>query len=377
MALRLGLLAICASIIITVASCGSTPHIGCGACVNPGNAYYLYATGTNDLTTFSFLKGEEGNPGSSFNQTGPNQSLGLTADASGKFLFVSDFVNDEVQAFTINSSLGQLTAVNSSPFSLGSSPDAGGLAIDPATKFLYVTLVNSNAVAGFTIDSSTGALTPIANSPFAAGSTPMQAIVDPTGKFLYVCNYNDPNGTISGYSIDPATGALTPMVNSPFPTQAGYPGPSGLAFGQGGKFLYVGMAGTVNANNVITAFSVDSTTGELSQLSGSPFATGNDPIRIVSDPAGKFLFSANSQDSTVSAFTIGASGLLTPVASSPFAVQGVPEPLVIDPAGAFLYVGATGITAFSINPSSGALSPVSGTPFLTTQSFNGGLAIAK
>lgn len=374
---RLQLLAICASL-ISLASCASKQQIGCGECTNPGIAYFLYATGTNDLSTFSFLKGAEGAPSASLGQSGPNQPTGIAADASGKFLYVSDFTNDAVEAFTINGSNGVLTSVNGSPFSLGTSPDAGGLAIDPAAKFLYVTLINSGEVAGFSIDSSTGSLTPIASSPFAAGNTPMQAIVDPSGKFLYVCNYNDPMGTISGYAIDPTTGALAAIAGSPFPTQAGYPGPSGLAFGAGGKFLYVSMAGTVNPNNVISAFAVDSTTGALSQISGSPFAAGKDPMRIVSDGAGKFLFSANSQDSTVSAFTINsASGLLTPVQGSPFAVQGEPEPLAIDPAGAFLYVGATGVSAFSVNVTTGALSPVPGTPFSTTSTFNGGLAIVK
>jgi hypothetical protein len=72
-------------------------------------------------------------------------------------------------------------------------------------------------------------------------------------------------------------------------------------------------------------------------------------------------------------------GLPTPTETRPrlpLCGAGAPEPLTIDPAD-FLYVGATGISAFSVNVTTGTLSPVSGTPFSMTTSFTGGLAIAK
>ncbi len=243
----------------------------------------------------------------------------------------------------------ELTGIVESPFSAGSP--TGGIAVDPATKFLYVTLVNTAQVAGFTINSN-GALTPIPNSPFPAGNTPFQAVVDPTGTFLYVSNLNDSMGGISAYTIDPASGALTAVAGSPFPTQVNFPGPHGLAIGAGGKFLYVGMSGSVNANHVVSAFSIDPATGKLTQLAGSPFPTGNDPQGVATDPTGKFLFTANAGDSTVSAFTIDAtSGGLTAV-GSPFALQGAPDGLAVDPTGGFLLVatsGNNGLAVFSVN----------------------------
>src|SRR5216683_4205057 len=261
-----------------------------------------------------------------------------------------------------------LWQVTGSPFSAGPAPGTGGITVDPGSKFLYATLMNSAAVAGFTINSSTGALTPIAGSPFAAGNTPIQAIVDPSSKFLYVSNLNDSMGGISAYTIDSTTGALTPVAGSPFSTQANFPGPSGLAIGGGGKFLYVSMSGTVNANNGVSGFAIDSTTGTLTQIAGSPFTTGKDPVRVASDPAGRFLFTANSQDSTVSAFTIDStSGGLTPVPGSPFATPlGAPEAVVVDPTGGLVYVGTagtSGLFVFSVNATTGALSSVGGSPF--------------
>jgi 6-phosphogluconolactonase len=361
--------------LVGLAGCGKsgfdTVH-NCGTCIAHT---FLFATGANGVSRFELTA--SGAATSLGSQSGPNQSEGIVADSSGSFLYVSDFLNGTIDGFTINPTNGVLSQIAGSPFPSGPAPGNGGLAIDPSTKFLYVTLLNSSAVAGFSITPGTGVLTPIAGSPFPAGNTPVQAIVDPSGKFLYVSNLNDSMGTISAYAIDPGTGELTPVPGSPFPTQANFPGPAGLAFGASGKFLYVGMAGTVNANNVVSAFAVDSTSGALAQIAGSPFPAGKDPIRLASDPAGKFLFVSNLQDSTVSVFSVDSgSGTLTAVNGSPFAVQGAPEPLRVDPTGAFLYVGANGLSIFSINGTTGTLSPISGSPSFTGQNFTG-LALVK
>jgi len=315
-------------------------------------------------------------------QAGPNDSTGIVVDASSKFLYVSDFGNGEIDGFTISASNGALTPIAGSPFSTGPAPIGGGITIDPQTRFLY--LPDSNGVLGYAINSTTGVLTAIAGSPFS-GSTPIYVIVDPAGKFLYASNNGDPMGTISAYAIDSTNGGLTLITGSPFATQANFPGPSGLAFGVGGKFLYVGMAGTANANNVISGFAVDSATGALTQIVGSPFLAGKDPGHIASDPAGKVLFSANSQDNTVSAFTIDVtSGALASIAGSPFPAGGGPVSLAVDPAGEFVYLGmqpspiagSQGLSAFSVNGTSGALTPLAGSPFATGQFFFG-VAIAR
>ena len=365
------------SALLAFAGCGNffqQTH-GCGTCAA---STFLFATQLNNISGFTLSA--SGVPGPVGSLAGPNTSQGIVADKLASFLFVSDFQNGTVDAFTINPTSGTLSAVSGSPFTAGTAPGAGGLAIDPSTKFLYVTQVNSAAVAGFTIAPGTGVLSPIPNSPFPAGNSPMQAVVDPLGKFLYVSDLNDANGGISAYTIDSTSGALTPVLGSPFPTQANFPGPNHMAIGGGGKFLYVAMSGTVNANNSISAFSIDPNSGALTQISGSPFTTGNDPQGIASDASGKFLYTANSQDTTVSAFTIdSSSGMLTAVSGSPFATAAIPTGLAVDPNGQFLLVGQAannGLAGFNIDANSGGLSPISGSPFSTSGQING-LAIAK
>jgi 6-phosphogluconolactonase len=339
---------------------------------------YLFATELNTISAFKLSA--SGAPSLLGSQAGPNSTEGIVADSSGTFLFISDFQNGSVDVFAIDSQRGTLSPVAGSPFTAGLAPGAGGIAVDPSTKFLYVTLLNSSAVAGFTIAPGTGVLTRIMGSPFPARNTPMRAIVDPSGKFLYVSNLNDSMGGISAYTIDSTSGELTAVVGSPFPTQPNFPGPNCLAIGGGGKFLYVGMSGTVNANNGISGFIIDSGSGVLTQITGSPFTTGSDPQGIASDPAGKFLFTANSHDSTVSSFAIDSvSGALSPVSGSPFVTEAAPTAIAVDPAGQFLFVGESGnsgISVFSIFAATGAISSISGSPFSTGNGVNG-LAVGR
>ena len=64
----------------------------------------------------------------------------------------------------------------------------------------------------------------------------MHVVVHPSGNFLHASNLNDSMGSISAYMIDPTTGALTQIAGSPFATQAGFPGPGRLAIEPGGGF---------------------------------------------------------------------------------------------------------------------------------------------
>ena len=365
------------SVLFQASGCGSffQQHHSCTTCTVPS---FLFASEFNSVSGFTLAA--SGAPSPAGSVAGPNSTEGIIVDKSATFLFVSDFQNGTVDALTIDPASGSLSAVTGSPFSAGPAPGAGGLALDPSTRFLYVTQMNSAAVAGFTIAAGTGVLTPIPGSPFPAANTPVQAIVDPSGKFLYVSNLNDAFGGISAYTIDSTSGALTPIAGSPFPTQTNFPGPNRMAIGGGGKFLYVGMSGTVNANNAVSAFSIDATTGALRQIAGSPFATGNNPQGITADPSGSFLYTANSNDSTVSAFTIdGPSGTLTPISGSPFPTLASPAALAIDPAGQFLYVGepsTKGIEAFSINATTGVVTLIAGSPFAPGSTVSG-LAAGK
>lgn len=87
------------------------------------------------------------------------------------------------------------------------------------------------------------------------------------------------------------------------------------------EFVYLnnGIPGT----NSVSVFSL-ATNGTLTEISGSPFPTGGSgftgsPILIV----GNFLYAGNSNSNSISAFSIDPrTGILTVVPGSPFSIDG-------------------------------------------------------
>ena len=329
----------------------------------PASSEYLYCANVNQISAFRVSK--NGALSGSSNITGPNDPGGILADSSGKSLYVSDFTGSAIDGFGINGTSGVLTAINGSPFPVGNGNGPAGMAMDSAGKFLFLAHAN-DSIYVFARDADTGALT-VPGSSFAAGAMPMKVVVHPTHDFLYASDYNDQLGGISAYTFDPTTGALTEIPGSPFLTQSNWPGPSGIVIEPSGKFLYVGLAGVVNANHYVVGFSIDAGSGALTPLPSSPFATGNGPLEIALYPSGKYLYAANFHDSTISAFAIDSStGALNPVSGSPFPTGTDPFALAIDPNGSFLYTanqGTNNISAFSINSNNGVLTQISGSPF--------------
>ena len=294
-----------------------------------------------------------------------------------------------VSGYVVDSTTGALSPVAGSPFAAGTLPSS--IAVDPSNKFIYVANQGSNNVSAYTLDSTTGALTAVSGSPFTAGASPHSVVVDPSGKFAYVvneCQTSAPqcygNGSVSAYAINRNTGALTSVPGSPFAAGA-YA--FSAAIDPSGKFAYVENACSTNVNSGcigngnVSAYTINSITGGLTPVPGSPFAAGVTPDWVAVDPSGKFAYVADycgigfCASGTVSAFTIDSTtGALTPVPGSPYAAGTVPNTVAVDPSGKFVYVanecavdycasGIGSVSAFAIDSASGALTPVLGSPF--------------
>jgi len=253
------------------------------------------------------------------------------------------------------------------------------MAIDPSGSFLFQTTAGgfNGAMGGifvFAINRTNGTLgtaigTFMPNQPF------VDDIVDNSGKFVYALG---PNGGVWAFSNQ--AGVLTPIAGSPFATPApSFSQPATLVqVDQTNHYLYV------SSSRGIEAFTINPTTGQLTPVPGSPFATDvTQAWTIVVTPSNSFLLllQANTTippggtsppPSNIHSFSIDqASGALTPAAGSPFSggscgtvtpsgAFGVPIPdnMTIASAGKFMYDNC-GI--YSINESSGAVTQVSGT----------------
>ena len=145
---------------------------------------------------------------------------------------------------------------------------------------------------------------------------------------------------------------------------------------------------TTGAPNTVSAF-ITNADGTLSLLPGSPFQTGGNgsnggrtaayDIAIVSRGrdastpafAPHLLYAVNQGDGTLAAFTLDPStGNLTALAGSPFLIDGPPGgdySITSSPDGRFLFMAndaTTAIRVYTIAPN-GTLSPIPGSPFET------------
>jgi 6-phosphogluconolactonase len=258
-----------------------------------------------------------------------------------------------------------LTALTGSPFSTGtlSVPGAlasppGILASSPGSNLLYV--ADSGTVDTFTI-STAGVPAALSGAP-SLPEAGFSIAVDPSGQFLYAAD-DDPPGGIFAFTID-STGALTAVPGSPF-TIPGQTAANSLPLGivDTGTYVYAALSQT----NQIAAFSIVSGTGALTPVPNSPFPAGTVPFALVWNGSllspGNLLYAINSSDGTISGYSINSTnGVLTPVSGSPFSIAGLS--MATDSFGQYLYVASPiGIQAFAINISSGALTPSTGSPF--------------
>jgi 6-phosphogluconolactonase (cycloisomerase 2 family) len=118
-------------------------------------------------------------------------------------------------------------------------------------------------------------------------------------------------------------------------------------------------------SNAISIFTIGST-GALTEVSGSPLAnTYVNPVSLILDPTGSYLYVANQASNNVSVYSISSTtglpvALTTSTSTFAFATEKSPSFLVEDPSGKYLYVGnqgsSSGIQAFGLN--GGNLNPL-------------------
>jgi len=179
----------------------------------------------------------------------------------------------------------------------------------------------------------------------------------PPKEILYATGFGK---AVLEYSIDKNTGAPT-LITSAAGNSA-----FGIAITPSNTFLYASNAQDPGVNG----FSISSD-GGLSLLSGFPFLLPSYPAfnevdSLAMDPAGKFLYAPDASSNQIVGFSIStSSGALTPIPGSPFPAGMPPLEVAVDPSGKFLYESGGGISGFTIDSSTGALTLIPGSPFST------------
>lgn len=225
----------------------------------------------------------------------------IVNDPSGYFLYVGEA--DRVQMYSLDSSTGALAGV--SPEGMFASP-VGNPSMPVVTRatasaiyvprFLYVTFNNSKLIYGFLIDSTTGALTDLPGSPFPGSSSALMDSAgyyvftgDPSGKFLYTSGSYGPDSIVTAYSIDSTTGAVSEAGNYTFTGAV-----RSLAVDPSGKYLF-----SSHMDGNVRAWFINRTTGQLTSAGSPVYVSGSHTIgKIVVASSGRTLYVADDNGSS-------------------------------------------------------------------------------
>jgi len=235
-----------------------------------------------------------------------------------------------------------------------------------STHYAYITGVNDNTIYSYTVTAATAPY--LASLATTTQTSATQTFLNPDGQYLYELDQTAAGVThISVYSVTPATGAIALATGV---TQAQTAGAGGSNWGTVdpyGRFVYVSDDGSGTATPTaggIWGFTVNQSTGALTPITAvTGYTTNvNSPESMVIDHTGSFLYAINygtgTIAGTISAYSIDPStGNLTPLSTATYPTGVGPLYSTIDPTGTYLYVPNSldnTVTGYSIG-ASGAL----------------------
>ena len=256
---------------------------------------------------------------------------------------------------------------------------AGGtnLDINPSTG------ASSYGIYGFSIPGAQGQLAPITSGGMFNPKTPFEGFtgltMDGLGRYLYTSDSQDLREFTVGAGGALEEGPIISTSTENWTLQAADPT---------GKYIYAWSNDYTNGNIGLSVFTVDASTGALTEVAGSPFlvATGSSSSLVNLDaqfiggsitfhPSGKFLYASfwnyrlpeNAPtfivDDYIYTFSIDSvTGALSAVPGPPIFLPNVSlNQIVMHPNGKFLYVSphltnvsSPGILMFPIDGTSGA-----------------------
>ena len=235
------------------------------------------------------------------------------------------------------------------------------------SKFAYV--ANSGGgISGYTLDDSTGALVEMTNSPFDATVNALHVTSDSGARYLFAVNgdgFGTPVNTLTVFSINGTTGELTNIG-----TYATGINPWASAVDPTAKWVYVRCEGG------ISIYGLNGGTGVLTLVGIDATAAGTGDVLV--HPSGRQLFTVGRSSDTLQVFDLnGTTGLLTLNHTTGLPLGAGPLSLALDSTGEYLFTkseGAAGggaqecvVYAYAFNVETGGLAPLAPTDTGLTQ----------
>jgi 6-phosphogluconolactonase len=298
----------------------------------------------------------------------PSVGTGLAAAAAtpdGRRVYTVNTGSNYLSPYDIDPATGQLTL---GPSMIGTNAGPSMLSFDPAGQNGYVLSPAASTLIAYPVDSATGMFNSGGGVSFSAGMAPVALAVADAGRFVFGIR----NATIETYQSHPGT-VSTAVLNPPSVSATA----DALAVHPSGRFVYVANG---DASGAIQTFSVATVGPQAGSLTGGGSTpTGSMPASVAIDPTGRFLYTANGGSNDISGFSVDEStGALTPLGGGAVATGHHPISATVDYSGRFLFVVSdtdSSVSTYTIDPSSGALAPVS--PATITGPMPKGLAISS
>ncbi|HEV2710928.1 MAG TPA: beta-propeller fold lactonase family protein [Edaphobacter sp.] len=165
-----------------------------------------------------------------------------------------------------------------------------------------------------------GQLTLPSNTTIATGAGRLTSINAGSSSSVYLTDAagdaNSPGGYILPYTVGTGCALNTvtggKVANLP---QTSNPVYSMFATGSSSDYLYVANQSTTNSNapafSSISAYSIDRTTGKLQMIANTqgnnPYPVGSGPVCMVEDPSNQYIYTSNNVDGTVTGFSLDKS----------------------------------------------------------------------
>ena len=299
----------------------------------------------------------------------PDQTTGGGGGSNtGDYIYVGNGNNRYIAGFAVSSS-GSLSVLPNSPYNNGVAVLCS--AITPGNHFLYAGTTSGIFIYAINSD---GSIT-VQNSGKTAAQdvVPTAMQVDSTGSYLLAAGVSTSftAQAIGIYQINSTTGLLTALTGSPVALYTGTAStptvltPTAMLITPNNSYVYVSLASLGVQILTLGSGGVLSAGGVASIL--PPFSSSSSPADygLASDPNSGFLF-VGEFNTGLRVLSIGTSGSLKEVSGSPYSVGTGPAGVILDSTGSYVYVankGSNSISGFTFTAASGRLTPISGSPF--------------